>query len=67
MSVKTGVNPFKQWDIKFGYAFSPRFSVFLEGSNLNDAAMRTYVGYRNRLGEKEIYGWSARAGIQLTF
>ena len=61
------LDDFKQWDIKFGYAFSPRFSVFLEGSNLNDAAMRTYVGYRNRLGEKEIYGWSARAGIQLTF
>lgn len=61
------LDDFKQWDIKFGYAFNPRFSIFLEGSNLNDAAMRTYVGYRNRLGEKEIYGWSARAGIQLTF
>ncbi|WP_162125740.1 TonB-dependent receptor [Pseudoxanthomonas wuyuanensis] len=61
------LDDFKQWDLKFSYAFSPRFTVFLEGSNLNDAAMRTYVGHRNRLGEKEIYGWSARMGVQLTF
>ncbi|MHC9083832.1 TonB-dependent receptor [Luteimonas sp. RIT-PG2_3] len=61
------LDDFKQWDIKFGYAFNPKVSVFLEGSNLNDAAMRTYVGYRNRLGEKEIYGWSARMGIQISF
>ncbi|NZA26881.1 TonB-dependent receptor [Luteimonas sp. SJ-92] len=57
----------KQWDLRLGYAVNPRWTVFLEGSNLNDAAMRTYVGRRNRLGEREIYGWSARAGVQYSF
>lgn len=61
------LDDFRQWDLKFSYAFNPKFTVFLEGSNLNDAAMRTYVGHRNRLGEKEIYGWSVRTGLQLSF
>ncbi|HRN61143.1 MAG TPA: TonB-dependent receptor, partial [Luteimonas sp.] len=57
----------KQWDIKFGYEINPRWSVFLEGSNLNDAAMRAYVGRRERTMEREIYGWSARMGVQFKF
>ncbi len=57
----------KQWDVKFGYEISPRWSVFLEGSNLNDAAMRAYVGRRDRTMEQEIYGWSARMGVQFKF
>lgn len=56
-----------QWDARVSYDFTPRLTAFLEGSNLNDAAMRTYVGYRNRLGEKEIYGWSVRTGLQYKF
>ncbi len=58
---------FRQWDLKLGYAFNPKLSVFLEGSNINDAPLRTYLGSRNRLGEKEIYGWSVRTGLQYTF
>lgn len=61
------IDELKQWDLKFGYAFGEHVNVFLEGSNLNDAPYRTYAGYRNRLGVKEIYGWSARAGIQVNF
>ena len=61
------IDELKQWDLKFGYAINKNFSVFLEGSNLNDAPYRTYAGYRNRLGVKEIYGWSARAGVQFNF
>lgn len=57
----------KQWDIKFGYEFNQRWSVFLEGSNLNDAVMRAYVGRRDRTMEQEIYGWSARMGVQFKF
>ncbi len=57
----------KQWDIKFGYEINPRWSVFLEGSNLNDAAMRAYVGRRERTMEQEMYGWSARMGVQFKF
>lgn len=61
------IDELKQWDLKFGYAINKNFNVFLEGSNLNDAPYRTYAGYRNRLGVKEIYGWSARAGVQFNF
>lgn len=57
----------KQWDIKFGYEINPRWSVFLEGSNLNDAAMRAYLGRRERTMELERYGWSARMGLQFKF
>lgn len=57
----------KQWDIKFGYEINARWSVFLEGSNLNDAAMRAYAGRRERTMEQEIYGWSARMGVQFKF
>lgn len=57
----------KQWDIKFGYEIGPHWSVFLEGSNLNDAAMRAYAGRRDRTMEREIYGWSARMGVQFKF
>lgn len=57
----------KQWDIKFGYEINPRWSLFLEGSNLNDAAMRSYLGRRDRTMEQEIYGWSARMGVQFKF
>ena len=57
----------KQWDIKFGYEFNQRWSVFLEGSNLNDAVMRAYVGRRDSTMEQEIYGWSARMGVQFKF
>ena len=61
------VDSLKQWDARVSYAFNPTVTVFLEGSNLNDAALRTYMGYRNRMAEKEIYGWTARMGIQLRF
>ena len=55
------------WDARVSYEFNSSLTVFLEGSNLNDAAMRTYAGFRNRLAEKEIYGWTARAGLQFKF
>jgi len=57
----------KQWDLKFGYAITPRWSLFVEGANLNDAPMRAYVGKRERTMEIETYGWSARIGAQLKF
>jgi len=57
----------KQWDLKFGYDITPRWSVFLEGANLNDAPMRAYAGTRERTMELETYGWSARMGVQFKF
>lgn len=56
-----------QWDARLAYTFGEDLTVFVEGSNLNDAAMRTYMGYRNRLGEKEIYGATVRLGLQYKF
>ncbi len=56
-----------QWDARLAYTFGEDLTVFFEGSNLNDAAMRTYVGYRNRLGEAEIYGKTVRVGLQYKF
>ena len=56
-----------QWDARVAYTFGEDLTVFVEGSNLNDAAMRTYMGYRNRLGEKEIYGTTIRMGLQYKF
>lgn len=56
-----------QWDARVAYAFGPHASIYLEGSNLNDAAYRTFVGQRNRMGEEERYGWTARTGLQFSF
>lgn len=56
-----------QWDARVAYTFGENLTVFFEGSNLNDAAMRTYMGYRNRLGETEIYGTTVRVGLQYKF
>ena len=61
------IDAYDQWDLKLSYAFNPRITVFLEGANVNNAPYRTYIGYRNRLGEKELYGWSVRTGIQVNF
>ncbi|WP_024867560.1 TonB-dependent receptor [Pseudoxanthomonas suwonensis] len=56
-----------QWDARLAYTFGGNLTVFFEGSNLNDAAMRTYMGYRNRLSETEIYGKTVRVGLQYKF
>lgn len=58
---------FRQWDARLAYRFGQAVTVFLEGSNLNDAPFRQYFGHRDHLSEEERYGWSARAGIQVSF
>ncbi len=58
---------FGQWDARMSYAFNDHATVFLEGSNLNDAAFRQYFGHRSHLSEEERYGWSVRTGLQLSF
>jgi len=61
------VDDFNQWDARIGYAFTSNASIFVEGSNLNNAANRFYLGRPGRVDENEIYGWSLRTGIQLSF
>lgn len=58
---------FGQWDARVSYTINKFATVFLEGSNLNDAAFRQYYGRRSHLSEEERYGWSTRAGLQLSF
>ena len=61
------VDDFDQWDARVAYKISSRASISLEASNLNDEPQRFYVGSSNRLAENERYGYSVRAGVQLTF
>lgn len=61
------VDELHQWDARVAYAFNPHLTVFLEGSNLNDASYRTYAGFSNRMAEEERYGWTARTGLQFSY
>jgi len=63
----TYVDDFNQWDARVSYAFNKHATIFLEGSNLNDAAARSYIGRPSHLSEEERYGWSVRTGLQLSF
>lgn len=56
---------FHQWDARIGYELTRNATLFVEGSNLNDAAARFYQGVPSRLDEIERYGYSFRGGIQL--
>jgi len=58
---------FGQWDARMSYSLNKYATVFLEGSNLNDAAFRQYFGHRSHLSEEERYGWSVRTGVQFSF
>lgn len=60
------VDAFNQWDARVAYKFGPT-TIFLEGSNLNDEPQRFFVGSRSRIAENERYGYSVRAGVQLSF
>lgn len=61
------VDRFHQWDAKVAYQVTPYASVFIEGSNLNDAPYRAFQGVRRHLDEYERYGYSAKAGVALKF
>lgn len=61
------VDDFNQWDARVSYAFNKHATVFVEGSNLNDAPARSYIGQPSHLLEEERYGWSVRTGLQLSF
>jgi TonB-dependent receptor len=61
------VDRFHQWDAKIAYEVTPYASVFVEGSNLNDAPYRAYQSVRRHLDEYERYGYSAKAGVAVKF
>jgi TonB-dependent receptor len=64
----TYVDDHGQFDARVAYQVTKNASLFVEGSNLNNEPYRVLVANNpHTLAENEIYGWSARAGIQLTF
>ena len=57
-----------QLDLHASYQISPMFTVFADGTNLNNAAWRRYLGgIKSQLLEREQYGASFRGGVQLHF
>ncbi|WP_420137522.1 TonB-dependent receptor [Sphingomonas sp.] len=61
----TGYNG--QLDVHASYQISKQLTVFADGTNLNDAAWRRYMGVKSQLVERERYDYSIRGGIQLHF
>jgi TonB-dependent receptor len=61
----TGYNG--QLDVHASYQVTPQLTVFADGSNLNDAAWRRYLGTKPFLIERERYDYAIRAGAQLHF
>jgi len=61
----TGYNG--QLDVHASYQVTPQLTVFADGTNLNDAPWRRYLGTRPFLIERERYDASFRAGAQLHF
>jgi TonB-dependent receptor len=57
-----------QLDARVAYDFNKTASVFVEGTNLTNEPYRVLLGGNEHLlSENEIYGWSVRAGVQLSF
>jgi TonB-dependent receptor len=57
-----------QLDARVAYEFNKTASVFVEGSNLTNEPYRVLLGGNEHfMSENEIYGWSVRTGIQLSF
>ena len=46
------------------YALNEHFKIFVEGSNLLDAATQSYQGYSNVPGHYEYYGRSFFFGVR---
>jgi TonB-dependent receptor len=61
----TGYNG--QLDVHASYQISKNLTVFADGTNLNDAAWRRFIGTKNQLVERERYDYSVRGGVQLHF
>lgn len=56
-----------QLDARISYKVLPQLTVFMEGSNLNRAQWRRFVGNSHQLVENERYGQQYRLGLQLKY
>jgi len=56
-----------QLDARLGVTFKEHVELYIEGSNLNDAPWRRFMGVKNQLLEREHYGRLIKVGAQLKF
>ena len=56
-----------QLDVHASYQLTPNFTVFADGTNLNDAPWRRWIGDPSQLIERERYGYQVRGGVQVSF
>lgn len=56
-----------QLDARLAYDLNDHAQIFVEGTNLNDATFRRYIGIQNQTVETEHYEWSTRTGFALKF
>ncbi|HEU0066998.1 MAG TPA: TonB-dependent receptor [Sphingomonas sp.] len=56
-----------QLDVNVSYQVAPQLTFFGQAVNLTDAPWRRYIGTKDRLIERERYGYSFRWGAQLHF
>lgn len=56
-----------QLDVHVSYQVMKNVTIFADGTNLNDAAWRRFIGTKNQLIERERYDISLRGGVQVHF
>lgn len=62
--------PFVELDASISYSFLRHWQVYLNGSNLNNAALKEYyggTGALHRIQTYEAYGWSAESGVRWNY
>jgi hypothetical protein len=53
-----------QWDFSASQRVYDGIRLYLEVVNMNDAALRYYIGKTNRPVQREFYSWWAHIGIK---
>jgi TonB-dependent receptor len=56
-----------QLDVHASYQIIPQATVFIDGTNLNDAAWRRFIEVKSQLIERERYDYAVRGGVQVHF
>lgn len=56
-----------QLDFKASYRVRDGVEIFGSVLNINNAPLETYLGDKNRVSSREIYSWSAAAGVSVRF
>lgn len=62
--------PYVSVDASVSYSFLGHWQVYVQGSNLNNAALKEYyggTGALHRIQTYEAYGWSAESGVRWNY